>query len=513
MNNRRILSILDKVGIVLLLALAVLLRSNLSYRTAFVDEALRIYEGWCILTGLPTEIMTYHFGWPVFSTLPQGITGWYGGLEWSRGLNVVWGVLTVLIVMLTARRLYGKVAGFIAGGIFAVYGATIFTSTFATHDSLSTLWVSLAVYFWVRGLTGDSLYPYALGSFFMVLGALTKYSAVMVALTAIGYAVVLILIFFLRPLTPEEANAGMGVCRRNVAKLFVFSLPFLLLLVYGIVFRTQLSELWQTQLLSKQSAETSIRLDIVKEYIEMLWLPLLLGIFALSRRKYWKVQTGLLLVGVSVLPYHLLNKTDEAMFKHTGFMLLGLAPLAAGGIVLLAEVLGRKKASEMTKSIIAGALGLVIIVYMGLSGQNMVQSWRGFWADTTETMSYLQENLNQDDLVLMEGGMVGNFYLRVRGVPGHIPFEVVDTWWYADEQGSGMEAYRRAIAQKRFDFIVLDYTYTEEFGPQFLPLISEGYELKASFPAHIFGEYGKIDIFRRKDYPNRPPVPESEGAS
>jgi 4-amino-4-deoxy-L-arabinose transferase-like glycosyltransferase len=502
-DNHKTPVFLDRVGLGLLLILALLLRSNLSYRTAFVDEALRIYEGWRILNGLPTQIMTYHFGWPVFSTVPLGFAGWHGGLEWARGLNVVWGVLTVLVVTLTARRLYGKMAGFIAGGMFAVFGSAIFTSTFATHDSLSIFWASLAVYFWVRGLTDDTVYPYALGSFFMVLGALTKYSAVSIALTTAVYACVLITGFFFWPRPPEKMNGGMAACRRAVAKFLAFLLPFLLLFAYGFVFRSELFALWQNQLLSKQSGASTIYLDILRGYLETLWLPLVLGLIALIRREGRHVRIGLLLIGISVLVYHLLNKTDEAMFKHECFMLLGLAPLAAGGIVALADLLN-KRLRTLRKDAVAGLLGLAAVVYLGWSGQNMLPEWHSFWSDTSELLDYLRENVRQDDLILMEGGNVGNFYLRVRGVPGRVPAEIADTWWYEDEQGFGEEAYQRAIAEKRFDFIVLDNSLTPEFSAQFLPLILEEYDLVASFPAYQFGDEGQIDVFRPKDDLSKP---------
>lgn len=70
-------------------------------------------------------------------------------------------------------------------------------------------------------------------------------------------------------------------------------------------------------------------------------------------------------------------------------------------------------------------------------------------------------------------------------------------WWYEDEEGGGKGAYERAIPQKRFAFVVFDYTVTEDaFDKELIPLMEGRYELEASFPARIYGGYGQIDVFR-----------------
>jgi len=181
MKRQRLISTLDRVGIVLMLAVAALLRSNLSYRTAFIDEAISLYKGWQMLQGQETYGLTTRVGWPILSYIPLGLAGWLGGVELARGLNALFGILTVLFVMMAARKMYGEIAGYIAAGIFAVYGPAIFISTFAHSDSLSVLLVSIAIYLWVTALTEDKNRLYALGSLAMTFAVLTKYAAVMVA--------------------------------------------------------------------------------------------------------------------------------------------------------------------------------------------------------------------------------------------------------------------------------------------------------------------------------------------
>jgi len=495
-KRQRPISVLDKTGIVLTLAVAALLRSNLNYRTAFVDEAISLYKGWQMLHGQETYGMTTRVGWPILSYIPLGLTGWLGGLEYARGLNALFGVITVLFVMMIARKVYGQIAGYIAAGIFAVYGPAIFISTFAHSDSLSVLLVSIGIYLWVTALTEDKNHLYPLGSLAMAFAVLTKYAAVMVAVLSVAYGTMVAV----KAMTTATKSGSEAISIRLdsgiLKKLILTGLPFLLLLLYALVFKAQLAELWQRQVLTKQSGDPNVAWEILKSFVNYLWLPLLLGLFALDERRNRVINMGLLVVGLSMLPYHLLNKDDSTLFKFTCYMLIGLAPLAAGGVVTTLRDLVRQKLTRVKLSIVSGVIGLAVVGYLGIVGQHMLTGFRSYWSDTTELMQYLRDNVKEGDTILMEGGMVANYYLIVKGDPGHIPQQVVDTWWYEDEEGAGKEAYERAITQKRFDFIVFDYTVTEDFNKELIPLMQDRYELRASFPAQIYGEHGKIDVFR-----------------
>jgi 4-amino-4-deoxy-L-arabinose transferase-like glycosyltransferase len=496
MKQQRLIPVLDKAGMVLTLAAAALLRSNLNYRTAFIDEAISLYKGWQMLHGQETYGLTTRVGWPILSYIPLGLAGWLGGVALARGLNALFGILTVLFVMMTARRVYGPVAGYIAAGIFAVYGPAIFISTFAHSDSLSVLLVSIGLYLWVTALTEDKNHLYALGSLAMTFAVLTKYAAVMVAVLSVAYGT-MVAIKAVASVTKSESKAISIQLDSGILKKFVLTgLPFLLLLLYALVFKVQLAELWQRQVLTKQSGDPNIEWEIIKEFIHYLWLPLLLSLFALDERRNRVINFGLLVVGLSMLPYHLLNKDKSTLFKFTCYMLTGLAPLAAGGIVTTLRDLLGQRLTRAKLSIASGVLGLAAVIYLAIVGQQMLPGFRSYWSDTTELMQYLRGSVKEGHTILMEGGVVANYYLVEKGVPGHIPRQVVDTWWYEDEEGGGKGAYERAIVQKRFDFIVFDYTVTEDFNKELLPLMEGRYNLEASFPAYVFGQYGGIDVFK-----------------
>jgi hypothetical protein len=139
---------------------------------------------------------------------------------------------------------------------------------------------------------------------------------------------------------------------------------------------------------------------------------------------------------------------------------------------------------------------MVCVAWLCWLGQRDLRGFRSYWSDTTELMSYLSERVEEGDLLLMEQGAIARYYLIARGMAGHRPADVADTWWYQDDQGSGQPAFERAIAQKRFAFIIFDYTVTKDSDHQLLEAMDGRYARDATFPARIFGDQGTIEVFR-----------------
>ncbi len=62
MESKRGVSILDMAVMVLILVVAILLRTQLSCRTASSDEAYSVYGDWKLLHGQETYAMLHHMG-------------------------------------------------------------------------------------------------------------------------------------------------------------------------------------------------------------------------------------------------------------------------------------------------------------------------------------------------------------------------------------------------------------------------------------------------------------------
>ena len=489
----------DRGLILAVLILAALLRSNLSYRTAFSDEAYNIFGGWQLLHGQNPYAMLYHMGWQHLSLLPLGLADGLGGLEAARGLNAVWGVLTVLVVLLVARRLYGKAAGYLAGGIFAVYGPAIFIGTFATYDSLSVFLLALAVLCWVVAVTANKTMLYPAGSLAAVLSILTKYAAAAVVGPTLAISFVAAA---LAASVVGSENTGEFVIRLDKSILFrlvLVAVPFLLLPAFGLYYQEEFRTLWQQQVITKQVATPGIRSEILTLYASYLWLPLLLSLLALDRRRYRLLTLGLLVIGLSMLAYQLMNQDKTTLFKHTCYSLVGLAPLAAGGLTTTVESLLSQRWAAIKTATVTAALSLVTVGLIAYAGQGMLPNLRSYWADTSELMVYLRENVEAGDVLLMEEGIIARYYLIAHGSPDRQPAHIWDTWWYEGEEGQGgnSDLFQQAVANSRFDTIIFDYMMTGDLDSQLLPIMEGKYELAATFPAHTWFGDDKIDVFER----------------
>jgi hypothetical protein len=476
-----------------ILLLAAMLRTNLNYRSAFVDEAISLYGGWSMLQGRHTFLLNTYMGWPLITCIPLGLMDRVGGLSAARGLSAVFGVLTVALVMLTARRLYGRVAGYLAGGIWAVSDIAIFLSTFAYADVFSLFFLSAGFYAWAVAFTGRKRWLYPTGSLLLVLGVLAKYNAIIPVLVATLYGTALMLGAMVRITDSDTDGWTLHMNRVRLLDLALGLAPFILLPLYAFIVREALLEVWSTQVLVKSTPHAGIEMDILNEFLIYTWLPLALGLPALMVREKRQLNLGLLLVGVSLLGYHLLNRDQSTVFKLTAYGLVTLAPLGAAGLITLVKLFTRRD-ETLRRNALAG-LAVVMMIYLGFSGQQRLPGLRSYWSDASEVIEFLRQEVQEGDILLMEGGQVGNYYLIARGEPGRIPEHVFDTWWYQDEQGSGLEAFQRGITEQRFAWIIFDYDFTPELHEIFFEAMEGRYRLETTFPARRYGYAGRIDLF------------------
>ena len=499
MNRLERLSLIDKMGTMALLILAALLRSDLTYRTAFVDEAMNIRLGWEILHGIPNYFLRFHMAYAPLTSIPWTLVDQVGGMEAVRGLNALLGVLTVLFVILIARRIYGPLAGYIAGGSFAVFGPAIFISTLGVYDVWSVFFASVAIYLWIVALTDDRDPLLAWGSLAMCVAILAKYTAVVVAILLAGYAAILAIRSMIRHKSGGSSQPGGKSPVVIIKKLVLWGLPFLSMVGYALLFHHDLTIAWNAKtLIMGNQAQEGLRWKMFTEFADYLWAPFLLGLPALFWRKGRVFSLGLLVVGLSLLIYHQVTLDPNQIHKHVNYMAVGLMILASGGIALTAQGLLKRAASGIQRTTIA-LVGVLVIAYLGVSGQNILPSMRSYWSDTTELVQYLREELKQGEVLLMEGGDVGVYYLMIHGTPGHTPKQIASTWWYEDEQGQGVDALKRSIDNQKFDFVVFDDHFTKQTNDQLREFMADRYELTITFPAHRFGKYGQFEVFTPQD--------------
>lgn len=488
----------EAVAIVGLLVLALLLRSGLDYRTASGAEATHLYGGWQVLHGQETYAMPFHAGWPPLSMAVLGWVDGHAGLVGARALSAVWGVLTVLLVALTARRLYGSLAGLIAGGLVAVYGPAIHVSTFATQDSLGIFLMAAAIHLTVVAMTGGRRFMYAFVGLALVLATLAHYVALVAALVLAEFLAVLVVVSVIvrrRSQTDLPPAWSQGTGLLPLAAVIVPLIAVLIL--YVNTYRTDLTAFWNSLVLAAQSGQAN-DWAIFRGLRDLLGLPFLAGILAFDWRGKRVPAAGCFALGMAWVGYAFWSGDTGSLVRLTVYILIALAPLAAGGLVTLGQGWGRGDNPHLKRAAI-GLIVLGVIGYVGWSGQAVLDGNRRFWPDATHLVDYLRSTVSDGDVILMEQGVVGRYYLIAHNTPGHIPAHVWDTWWYQDEEGQGSDValYERAILQRRFDFVVFDYSMTADLDHQLVTALQDGYQLAATFPSDTSFSPG-IEVYRRQ---------------
>jgi Dolichyl-phosphate-mannose-protein mannosyltransferase len=134
---------------------AVLTLRLLNADTAFQDEALYLWAGhreWAHLlhgASLP-PFPAYFSGAPVLYPPVGALADSIGGLVAARALSLLFMLAATALLWATASRLFGRLAGLFASGLFAVFGPVLYLGAFATYDAMSLLGVALATWFVVR---------------------------------------------------------------------------------------------------------------------------------------------------------------------------------------------------------------------------------------------------------------------------------------------------------------------------------------------------------------------------
>ncbi|MGQ9501183.1 MAG: glycosyltransferase family 39 protein [Anaerolineae bacterium] len=498
MRTRRLLLVADALGMLLTMALAGALRWNWEYRSAFVDEASTLFNGWLLLRGEPIHTMAYQPTWPYLSMLPAGLVDMWGGLTAARALSTLWGLLSILLVTLIARSAFGTVAGILAGSILAVYAPAIYLSTLVSYDSLALFLLCLALHLWTLATLRGRAWLLPLGSLAMVGAVLTNYTLLTVTTGTLVYLTSAVLVSNARHGRTREDRWPHPLSRGWLVSLW---LPFLLLVIYGWYYRTELLQLWQTHVLSSRPPQPLITWDFWKSLRDYLWAPFLAALLAFDRPGRRLFSGWLWLSTFTLISYQWYSQATTWLVPQTGYILSCLAILAGGGLVTLPYG-WETKAARRTAVGIALALSIALVSYLGLEGQKVLPSLRSYWPDTTSLMTFLRTRVNDGDVILMEQGAVGRYYLIAHGRPGHIPAQVWDTWYYQDETGSGADAalYKRAIAQQRFDYVIFDYSVTGELDRQLLPVLQRGYRLIATFPTQTNSDQ-PIEVFKKMRRP------------
>ncbi len=175
-------SVKSLIPFLLLILLAILLRlPNMGYKELQGDEGIILMRAATALTGDDAALFLHQKG-PVEIVLPMIVWGSTGAITefWAR-LPFLWGnVLSVLALVMLARRWFGDKVALVAGVLLAVNGFGIAFARIMQYQSFVMLWGLLALLHADRYREDEDGWELGLTAVFLAGGLLSHYDAVLV---------------------------------------------------------------------------------------------------------------------------------------------------------------------------------------------------------------------------------------------------------------------------------------------------------------------------------------------
>lgn len=438
----------------------------------FQDEGLYLFMGHRMIDHVMdgvhvTEYPGAYFSgapglYPVIGALADSI----GGVTAARLLSLLFVMGCVLAIYGAGRDLFGRSAGLIGAGAFALNGSVVFISHLATFDALAMLLLAVSVKLTTHSATrGIYLLAPVVG---VVLATMffTKYgTAVFIpGVAALGAA-----LSWERLRWGAARRALLMIASAGACIFFVitFWAPDLM---GGIVSTTA-----SRQPISPASTETLV-VDIVTWAGP--WLALAaLGAAVMFRRP--AVAVLLLLLSVATAVQHIRIGEETSLSKHLAF-----------GLVFAAPLIGALGAWFLSKSLWIGVPFLsVVAVSLGSLGLTHSHTFLTTWVDDRAMIAQLREDIPRvpGKAVLGEEPSAQRYELRDELAP----ILWTDTFSFAYDGVTGKNAYLRAIDQSHFGivYLTLNTANGKIINNDYLTTADTPYRLAAKVAFERYGEF------------------------
>jgi Dolichyl-phosphate-mannose-protein mannosyltransferase len=422
------------LALMLVAVVAVYLRArDPLYNTAFMDESVYVVYG--------RMFLAHHFEAPLANPLEWSF-GWYlwpamaaladrvGGLLALRELAAALGSLTVAATYGFSSRVFSKTVGVGAAAVMALLGPAVLVSRIATRDSGSICLFALGLWAFAAAWQTGKKRHWGAAALFFFAAMLCKY---------------LVVIYF-----PVLALLALWKGRRTFA---VFVAPLSAACSAYAVFH------WGDllHLLRYGSGYGSLRGDAFSVYVAGRWdfaLIAWVALFALAVKE-WRARAAWMWAGALVLlAFQWQTRADYDFWKHVNYAFIFLVPAAVAGLLFVTgQIFGENYLKQLqwgTAGVLALALGA------GLLGK--VQNFEQFvfWPNVSPALAFFEARIAPQDRVLVDD-TVFRYYFNP---PLHQP-QIADPFYfeYRDASGRdlfGLDAYRAAVSERAFNYIVLD---------------------------------------------------------
>lgn len=455
-----------------------------SYSTAYMDESVYVVYGRMFLSRhfespLDTPLQ-WSFGWYLWPSM-AAVADRIGGLFAVRELAAGLGALTVAATYGFASRIFSKIVGLGAAAVMAVLAPALLVSRIATRDSGSICFFALGLWAFACGWQENRKRDWVLAGLCFFAAFLCKY------LVAIFFPLLVLLV-----LVQSVKPGGMGP--KGTRPILLFALPlFAACAIYGAVHFRDLA-----QLLRYGSAYNALRAPAGEAWKIYLWnrwdfwLIALVTLPVFAFRQWRSRAIWLWASALFMLAFQWKSRADYDYWKHVNYALLFLAPLAVAGIILVVHRLNEK---NYHGQMIWGACGVLALVgsvgwlAKAQSTENFV-----FWPNVDPVLAYFENRLTTKDRVLMDDTVLRYYF----NPPLH-QYQMVDPTFFHYRESWGTEAYKAAVSDGAFSYIVLDGGIGEEarqMDAAIRPLLG-GYQLEMAALEPTLGQ--KIEIYVKQE--------------
>lgn len=446
-------AVLARAPLAIILALQALVSLITLRNTAFQDEALYVFAGRQIINswtgGPPTTepYVTYFSGYP---DLYPAFAGWLdklGGLEAVRFFSLLCMLGVTLCVYAITKRLFGGTSALFATAIFAFQGSVLYIGRLATYDAVCLLLLALATTLALavlpKSLGLTLLKSFAIGPL-LLLAVGAKYAGLLFVPS------ILLLLFFQTMHVRRQRDAWLGV---GAALL---SLGLGLGAVLRFLNRDALIGLSFTTTNRVAFLKTPA-LTLAIEVVTLGGIALALGFLGfllLRQERFWLTLT---LVGTSLLApaYHIYKGEQISLDKHVAFAIFFIVPLAGVAITRVAGSIQQGMRSQIWP------LGLAVCLVVFSFGLQQSHNEYTVWANSSQMIAVMRTQVRPvTGHYLAEEYDVSRYYLQ----DVTLPWQWTGLNWFqytdkANQQLTGIPAYRAAIAEGYFDVVELNYGF------------------------------------------------------
>ncbi len=462
------------VALLLIALVALWLRArDPGFTTAYMDESIYVVYGRMFLARhfeAPLDSpLRWSFGWYLWPMMSAWADRW-GGLTAVRELSALLGTASVMAVYGFARRLFGSAVGLGSAAIFAVMGPAVMASRIATRDAGSIFFFLFGLWAFVYAWQTNKVRGWLSAAACLICAFLCK------------YIVAIYFVFFV-----------LLALRRGWRAALAFCLPM------GVALGGYLVFYWQDlrHLLFYGGSYSSLRASApqlwevyVAGRIE-LWLIALLALLALAERSGRKICVVLWLGAALALAFQWKTRADFDFWKHAVYPLIFLVSPAVHAVLSAAKLISKKLPMQAAISV-AGILWLCAVV--AWTGKSLEYNRTVFWPNVEPVLSYFEGRPPENARILVDDS-VFRYYFHPRLEQSRI----ADPYYFQYGDAQGEAAYRAAVEDGWFEYIVLDGGMGAE--AEALQRAIRGhlqsYSLRLEMPDPILGQ--TIQIFQRTD--------------